>query len=354
MLRSMAGKLSADIVKGPMSYVGRKVKLGKLGPLSEVPFNLKTLAGAGVIHPVRPDKLALTLRVLARWGASPTAGIAGAAINHPDEPMVEDEAGSLTFAEVHRRSNALARGLAAEGVGEGDGIAIMCRNHRGFVEATLAISKLGATGLYMNTAFAAPQLAGVVEREQPVALIYDGEFAGLLEPAAEAGKEIGLRRFVAWTDSGDQAPDPALEDLIEGSDDRDLDPPDESSRFVILTSGTTGTPKGAQRAQPDTLGPLAALFSKIPLRARERTMIAAPLFHSWGFAHFTLGMALSSTLVLRRRFDPEGTLSAVAQHRCTALAVVPVMLQRILDLGDDVIAKYDTSSLRVIAVSGSA
>ena len=111
MLRSMAGKLSTDIVTGPMSYVGRKVKLGKLGPLSEVPFNVRTLVEAGVIHPVRPDKLALLLRVLARWGASPAAGIAGAAINHPDEAMVEDEAGSLTFAEVHRRSNALARGL---------------------------------------------------------------------------------------------------------------------------------------------------------------------------------------------------------------------------------------------------
>ena len=354
MLRSMAGKLSADIVKGPMSYVGRKVKLGKLGPLSEVPFNLKTLAGAGVIHPVRPDKLALTLRVLARWGASPAAGIAGAAINHPDEPMVEDEAGSLTFAEVHRRSNALARGLAAEGVGEGDGIAIMCRNHRGFVEATLAISKLGATGLYMNTAFAAPQLAGVVEREQPVALIYDGEFAGLLEPAAEAGKEIGLRRFVAWTDSGDQAPDPALEDVIEAGDDRDLDPPDESSRFVILTSGTTGTPKGAQRAQPDTLGPLAALFSKIPLRARERTMIAAPLFHSWGFAHFVLGLSLSSTYVLRRRFDPEETLRATQESGATALIVVPVMMQRILELPKEALDKYDLPNLRVTAASGSA
>jgi fatty-acyl-CoA synthase len=123
---------------------------------------------------------------------------------------------------------------------------------------------------------------------------------------------------------------------------------------TILTSGTTGTPKGASRSQPETLDPAASLLSKIPLHARERTMIAAPMFHSWGFAHFTLGMALSSTLVLRRKFDPEGTLSAVAQHRCTALAVVPVMLQRILDLGEDVIAKYDTSSLRVIAVSGSA
>src|SRR5688572_9580788 len=106
MLRSMAGKLSPDIVTGPMSSLGRRIKLGKLGSLSDVPFNVRTLTGAGVIHPVRPDKLALMVRILARWGASPAGGIAGAAINHPDEVMVEDEGGSVTFAEVHRRSNA--------------------------------------------------------------------------------------------------------------------------------------------------------------------------------------------------------------------------------------------------------
>jgi acyl-CoA synthetase (AMP-forming)/AMP-acid ligase II len=354
MLRSMAGKLSTDIVTGPMSYLGRRVKLGPLGPLSEVPFNVRTLAQAGVIRPVRPDKLALMIRILARWGASPAGGIAGAATNHPDEVMVEDEAGSLTFAEAHRRSNALARGLATEGVREGDGIAIMCRNHRGFLEATLAVSKLGANGLYMNTAFAAPQLAGVVEREEPVALIYDGEFAALLEQAAEAGKEIGLRRFVSWTDVDDEVTDTPLEKLIESSDDRDLDPPGESSRFVILTSGTTGTPKGAQRSQPDTLGPLAAMFSKIPLRACERTMIAAPLFHSWGFAHFTLGLALTSTYVLRRRFHPEETLRATQSSGATALVVVPVMIQRILELPTETLERYDLPSLRVVAASGSA
>ena len=124
--------------------------------------------------------------------------------------------------------------------------------------------------------------------------------------------------------------------------------------MVILTSGTTGTPKGAARKQPDTLEPAAALFSKIPLKARETTVIAAPMFHSWGFAHFTLGLALSSTLVLRRRFDPEETLRAVSQHRASALAVVPVMLQRILELPAETLARYDTSCLRVIAASGSA
>jgi acyl-CoA synthetase (AMP-forming)/AMP-acid ligase II len=268
--------------------------------------------------------------------------------------MVEDEAGSLTFSDVQRRSNALARGLAAEGVREGDGIAVMCRNHRCFIEATLAVSKLGANALYLNTAFAAPQLAGVVEREEPVALIYDGEFSGLLEQAAEAGKEIGLRRFVAWSDDGEEAADTTLEELIRASGDHDLDPPSESSRFVILTSGTTGTPKGAQRAQPDTLGPLAALFSKIPLRARERTMIAAPLFHSWGFAHFVLGLSLSSTYVLQRHFDPEETLRAARDSGATALIVVPVMMQRILELPQETLDAYELPNLRVTAASGSA
>ncbi len=83
-------------------------------------------------------------------------------------------------------------------------------------------------------------------------------------------------------------------------------------------------------------------------------MIAAPMFHSWGFGHFTLALPLSSTIVLRRRFDPEETLRAVAEHRATALAVVPVMLQRILELPIETIESYDTSSLKIIALSGSA
>ena len=110
---------------------------------------------------------------------------------------------------------------------------------------------------------------------------------------------------------------------------------------MILTSGTTGTPKGAARTQPDSLEPAAALFSKIPLRARETTMIAAPMFHSWGFAHFTLALPLASTIVLRRKFDPEETLRAVAQTRSTTLALVPVMLQRIMELEPETIARYD-------------
>jgi acyl-CoA synthetase (AMP-forming)/AMP-acid ligase II len=335
--------------KLPFESVVRRVSLGPLGSLEDVPFNVRVLAEVGVLRFQRPDRFARGLREIARWGPSPAAGIATAAIGYPDEPAVEDEAGSLTFSKLHRRSNALTRGLRDAGVRPGDGVAIMSRNHRGFVEATLACSKLGADGLYMNTAFAAPQLAEVVEREDPVALIYDQEFGELL---ADAGRDVW--RFVSWADD-DEVADPTLDALIASHDGSDLsEVPDESSRFVILTSGTTGTPKGAQRTQPDTLGPLAALFSRIPLRAREKTMIAAPMFHSWGFAHFVLGLALNSTYVLRRRFDPEGTLRATAESGATALVVVPVMMQRILELPEEVIRRYDLSRLRVTAASGSA
>jgi acyl-CoA synthetase (AMP-forming)/AMP-acid ligase II len=335
------------VFDAPLS-LARKVKLGSLGSLPDVPFNLKTLAEAGVIRPVRPDKLARVARQVARWGASPAAGITGAAILRPDDTLLLDEVGELSFGDEHRRSNALARALRDEGVRPGDGVAIMARNHRGFIDATLAVSKLGANGLYMNTAFSGPQLLDVMEREGPAALIYDEEFSELLGEAKQ-----DTRRYVSWTTEGPTG-DPTTDELIDRADHGDLDPPDESSRFIILTSGTTGTPKGAQRGQPDTLSPLAAMFSRIPLHAGETTMIAAPLFHSWGFAHFMLGLSLQSTYILQRKFDPEGTLKAIAEHDATALVVVPVMMQRILQLPDETLDKYDLPSLRVTAASGSA
>ncbi len=313
----------------------------------------RTLLDTGMLAPTRPDRALRSLAALRRWGATPAAAYMGAAARHPDRLAVIDERGTLTFSEVHSRTNALARELEKAGIREGDGVAVMCRNHRGFIEATVACSKLGASALYLNTMFAAPQITDVLAREQAKAVIYDEDFANLV---AEGSAE--RLRFVAWTPGEDRlqpaGADTRLEDLIARGDDSDLAPPVERGRVVILTSGTTGTPKGAARKQPDSLEPAAALFSKIPLRAREATVVAAPMFHSWGYAHFTLALPLASTLVLRRRFDPEETLRAAAQTRSTTLALVPVMLQRIMELDPATIAQYDLSCLRVIALSGSA
>jgi len=325
------------------------VKLPSTALIAGKAQTVATLTSAGILRPQRPDRLYHALRALIRWGATPAAGYKAAASRHPDRLALIDESGTLTFAQVHERSNALAHALRAEGVRAGDRVAIMCRNHRGWVESYVAVNKLGAHALFLNTAFSGPQLTDVAEREDPVAVIFDEEFAGLIE-----GATAGRKRFVAWHEPDADRTDRTIDDLVAGGDTSDLDPPAEQGKALILTSGTTGKPKGASRRQPQSLDPVAALLEQIPLKAGERTMIAAPLFHSWGFAHFTLAMGLTTTVVLKRKFDPEATLSLTARHRCTALIVVPVMLQRILELDDEILGRYDLSALKAVPVSGSA
>jgi fatty-acyl-CoA synthase len=312
-------------------------------------FELKVLHEAGVLGLIRPDKAVKMGSTFVRWGASPATGVATAAIHYPHEISIIDERGALSFERLHKRTNALAHSFAEIGIGHEDGVGIMCRNHRGFIEATLAAAKLGASVLYLNTMFAGPQLAEVTRREKPKALVYDAEFAGLLE-----GVDDSVARVVGWTDEGDAEGGVTLEQLIAAGDESEHTPPPEKPRFVILTSGTTGTPKGAQRSSPDGLLGIAALIDKIPFRSRETMMIAAPLFHSWGFFHFVMSLPTASTMVLRRRFDPEGTLQAVQESRAEVLAAVPVMIQRILALPDETLAEYDLSSLRITSLSGSA
>jgi fatty-acyl-CoA synthase len=319
------------------------------GSVADAIFEVKVLSRAGIVGLLRPDKALKIGSTFLRWGASPATGIATAAIHHPHETAILDELGSLSFERVHRRSNALADSLARMGIGYGDGVGIMCRNHRGFVEATLAAAKLGASALYLNTMFAGPQLVEVTRREAPKALVYDEEFAGLLE-----GVDDSVDRIVAWCDDEAGTPELTLEQLIAAGDESDRRPPPDKPRFVILTSGTTGTPKGAQRSSPDGLLAIAALIDKIPYRSRETMMIAAPLFHSWGFFHFVMSLPTASTMVLQRRFDPERTLQAAQDRRAEVLAAVPVMIQRILRLPEQTLASYDLSALRITSLSGSA
>jgi fatty-acyl-CoA synthase len=320
---------------------------GLRGSISDSIFEVKVLREAGILAPMRPDKALKIGSTFLRWGASPATGVTTAAIHHPHELAIVDEGGALSWERLHLRSNALAHSLAEMGIGPGDGVGVMCRNHRGFIETTLAAAKLGAGALYLNTMFAGPQLAEVTKREGPKALVYDEEFTDLL-----SGVDPGVRRIVAWCEGTPS--EPTLESLIEAGEESDLKPPPDKPRFVILTSGTTGTPKGAQRSSPEGLLPVASLIDKIPFRSRMTMMIAAPLFHSWGFFHFVMSLPTASTMVLRRKFDPEETLKAVEQSRADVLAAVPVMVQRILTLPEETLAKYKLPSLKITSLSGSA
>ena len=309
---------------------------------------LKVLGEAGVIRPHNPVALAKVAKALKDWGTGPAGGFTAAALLDPRRTAIVDELGSLTFAELQHRSNALARGFAELGVSPGDSVALMCRNHRGFVEASIATAKLGADVLYLNTAFAGPQLVEVLERDRPALVVHDEEFTRLLAKA-EVGTSV-----LAWTDSASGEIDgPTLESLIAGRSGADLEPAGRHGRIVILTSGTTGTPKGAPRSEAG-IDAAVSLLSRMPLRYGWRTHIAAPLFHTWGFAHLALAMLLGSTIVLRRRFDPETCLRATQDERCDSLVVIPVMLQRMMALPEETLAAYDLSRVQVVASSGSA
>jgi acyl-CoA synthetase (AMP-forming)/AMP-acid ligase II len=324
----------------PHIVVGRAVGLA-----GAVGTSAKVLGAAGILRPVPPTALARMGKALKDWGTGPAGGFAAMAVREPQRVGLVDEKGPLTWGDLHRRSNALARALAARGVREGDCVAVLCRNHRGFVDACVATAKLGADILLLNTAFAGPQLVDVLEREGPQVVIHDQEFSGLL-----AGARIDVR-VLGWVDSESDQDD--IDALVTAYDDSDVEPPQRRSRIVILTSGTTGTPKGAPRSEAG-LGAAVALLSRMPLRYGWRTHIAAPLFHTWGFAHLALAMLLGSTVVLRRRFDAEGCLEAVERERCDSLVVIPVMLQRILNLPQDTLDSHSLPTLKVTAASGSA
>lgn len=187
-------------------------------------------------------------------------------------------------------------------------------------------------------------MVDVLAREKPSLVIADEEFVALLTAA-------DLPIVVAWTDS---APgDDSLEHMTRVGDTADRPTPSRHGRIVILTSGTTGTPKGAPRNEAG-IDAAIALLSRMPLREGWRTHIAAPLFHTWGFAHFALTMLLGSTMVLRRRFEAEAALELVEKHRCESMVVIPVMLQRIMVLPAYVRHTYDLSHVEVVAASGSA
>ena len=97
----------------------------------------------------------------------------------PKEVGLVDELGELTWGELDERSTRLAHGLKDLGVTEGDSVAVLCRNHRYFLDVSTALSKLGADILYLNTAFSGTQLGEVCKREKPAAIVYDEEFTEL-------------------------------------------------------------------------------------------------------------------------------------------------------------------------------
>ncbi|MDX6198696.1 MAG: hypothetical protein QOJ79_1847 [Actinomycetota bacterium] len=295
----------------------------------------RVLVGSGLLKPARPDKLLGMVLAVARWGLTPATGYAAQAARQPRNPAIIDDDGVLTWRDIDVRTDRIAGELRARGVAEGEAVGLLARNGRGFVEATTALSKCGADVLYLNTGSAGSQIDEVLNREKATAVIHDAEFGDLLAEATRGRLEITTEHLTAIaTEPGPGAPPK----------------PSHTSRQVILTSGTTGAPRGAARSGAG-IEDLVSFLSRIPMKAGETTVIPSPVFHAWGLGHLSLAMVMGSTVVLRRKFDPKQVLADIQEHRATALVVVPVMLEKLLQADPSL---YDLSSLKIIASSGSA
>jgi fatty-acyl-CoA synthase len=304
---------------------------------------------AGIFGLEPPGRLAQMALVLQRYGLL-SASLGISALRNADRVVMRDELGVITYRELDEQTNALANAWHARDVRAGQGIAILVRNHRGFMQAVFAAAKLGAKIILLNTSFAGPQIREVARREGTDMLVVDDEYVPMLDGVAPP-----RGRWRAWVEdpAGRAAPD-TLAALIAASSRARPPRSERGPRVVILTSGTTGTPKGAPRNEPRSLGIIGGILSKVPLQARETTVLAAPMFHTLGFAGMLLALSLGHTIVVHRRFDPERTLDALADNAASTMIVVPVMLQRMMELGEGAVRARDLRALRVILSSGSA
>ncbi|TFH16044.1 MAG: acyl-CoA synthetase [Acidimicrobiales bacterium] len=291
-----------------------------------------------------PAQVAATAAAVARWGPTLAAIYTASAVRHPRRAAVIDDRGSVTYAELDRNSSALAQGLRALGLAAGDHLGVLCSNHREFVEVSIATAKAGLTCVYLNTGFAAPQLGEVLDREGVRVVVCDAALLAVVESSGFDGHVV-----VADDESEEHQ---SIADVRELGSSRPL-MPSRPIAPVLLTSGTTGTPKGARRSgRPAGLSSAMGVLERIPYRSGDVAVIPTPLFHAWGLAQLTVAASTGSTAVLVRRFAVGATLEAIESNRANVLAVVPVMLQRIL--AEDGPDARDTSSLQIVACSGSA
>jgi len=313
---------------------------------------LRTIIESGAFRLEPPQNYAALAADVYKWGEFGMLPSLNAR-RTPDRAACIDDEGEITYRQLDEAAHAVANGLIDMGVKAGDGVAILARNHRWFLIAHYGCARVGARMILLNSEFSGPQIKEVSEREKAALIIYDDEYT---EAVSTAEPPLGKLRALGVNPEAAQpsgSTDETLADLIARSSKAPAPKPSRHASIIILTSGTTGTPKGANRSTPPTLAPVGGVLSHVPFKAGEVTSLPAPMFHALGFLMGTIAVFLGSTLVLRRKFKPAVVLEDIEKHKVTAVVVVPVMLMRVLDALEKAKKKPDLSSLKIVFVSGS-
>jgi fatty-acyl-CoA synthase len=335
-------------------------RLGRLRHrIDRARFFARVIRDTGVARPVRPSQIAQFVRSARNTKLGPHLAVMYHAAAHPDKEAIveygEHGVRRLSWGELDATINRLAHALVARGVGGGGRVALMLPNGVEYLIAQQALARIGATAVQIGYRLKAGEVGYILGNAEPAATLVHADYLGTMRDAREqtgkGGPMIVVGDLPPSTHDADEwdralaAASPDVPPRVVGGD---------GGGVIVYTSGTTGKPKGANRAWRRTgFESVADMIHQMGMRVDDRHLVVCPLYHSAAPAFVAIMMSLGATIVLQNHFDPEVALDIITKERVTCSLMVPTMLIRITSLPKDVLAKSDTSTLRWI-MSGAA
>ena len=230
---------------------------------------------------------------------------------------------TLTFAELHARSNRMARGLLAQGVKRGDFVTIALPNSIGFIEAEFACWKIGAVPQPVSWRLPEHEINAIIELANSPIVIGDAQTIRAGRPVLSPDA-----LFAASTDASE------LPDAI-------------APYWKAPTSGgSTGRPKLIVAGNPGVVAVGASEGALWRFGSSDTVLMTGPLYHNAPFGLSATALHTGAHVVLMVKFDAEETLRLIERHRATWLYLVPTMMSRIWRLPNR--TQFDVSSLKTV------
>jgi len=272
-------------------------------------------------------------------------GLRRNASKFPVKIAAKDRFREINYADLNRRVNQLAHGLLSIGVKRGDAVALSVGNRIEHLEIIFATAKIGALAIPLDVKWKALELASVVAALEPRFFILQEDCVAEFDEAKGLKELSGVNTIALSADLN-------YSGLLDGqSADEPTVPVSEDDPFaVLLTSGTTGFPKGCLATQRIFVFHCINNAIEKGLGAHDKAILSSPIYFNAGRS-FTLGIIyFGGTMILHERFDAEEVLQTIEREKITYVGAVPVMCERMLHVLES--KKYDTSSLRCLAITG--
>lgn len=263
------------------------------------------------------DKIAEAKAKL-RWGSYEGALCYTAARRHPDRLGLVDDDGELTYEQLWEAANRLARGLWQRGIREGSRVAVLALNGRASILPLIARHLVGFNIFMVNANASASQIEHLLEYHEIDGIILDQEFVERLTEKSRHRLVI-----VGHVDKPNEMEEGliTLQDVIDSAQvTLELPFRPSKSKHIVMTSGTTGVPKGVVRRIPLSPQPAAPVLASIPWHMGMSVILTGVLFHAYGWAQLNMCFLTASTIVARRHFDAEQTFKDIDKYKVTAMA----------------------------------